>query len=249
VALATAPPGAAERNWPKGQPGKGNGKHVDSQALVDRNLGDLEGYTAWHYWAQGPEPEKDFERLRALLPKGLERQCADNGEHPTHRLLLRGAVDAFDAWEAQFGSQDLTTDQGDTLWHMLAWSGCEGLIGTLGERLNLETIDNPDQRGLTAAMVAVNRSTRKDLEHWLMLGAHPDLKDRTGCTLLHHEARYGDADWYGRILDLGADDTITNSRGLRPADLLEDRVRRASAQESETLRRHWEIAFFHKTHM
>lgn len=257
VALASVPPGHGERDWNTTRAPRKGATPKDIESLVETGLGDSEGYTAWHYWAHGPHPEQDFERLRKLLPSGLEAICANNGETPCHRLLMRGADEAFVTWVKAFGLNPGNplgkggVDHGnaDTHWHMLAWHGGAGRVEKLADKLNLELIDQVDGRGLTAMIIAAHRGTRKDLEQWLLLGAHPDIKDRGGNTLLHHVARYGDADWYGRMLDLGADDSIRNDRGQRPRDILEDRVKHGTPQEEEILRRHWEIAYFHKTHL
>lgn len=257
VALASVPPGHGEREW-KAKALRKSSMPKDTASLVAMGLGDSEGYTAWHYWAHGPHPERDFDRLCKLLPAGLEVVCAKNGETPCHRLLMRGADEAFLAWVKMFGikpgkclanSSVAGDEKIDTHWHMLAWHGGAGRVEKLAEVLDLAVIDQVDSRGLTAMMIAAHRGTRKDLEQWLILGAHPDIKDRGGNTLLHHVARYGDADWYGRMLDLGADDSIRNHRGQRARDILEDRVKHGTPKEEEILRRHWEIAYFHKTHL
>ena len=249
VALASVPPARPEREWDKAAGGAKRSTATLTDDLVALRLGDREGYTAWHYWAHGPNPELDFERLRKLLPAGLEERRANGGELPSHRLLMKGSDDAFESRVKKFKLAQDAESGTDTHWHMLAWHGGKGRIQRLGDHLDLQSIDCVDGRGLTGMMIAAHRGHRKDLDHWLLLGAHPDIRDRAGNTLLHHVARYGDADWYGRILDLGADDTLRNERGQRAKDVLEDRVRHGSAQDVETVRRHWEIAYFHKTHL
>ena len=259
IALATATPGSPERTWKNNR--WSQLKTLDS--LVESGLGDFEGYTAWHYWAHGPQPELDFDRLKKLLPAKLETFRGHNGQLPTHKLLIRGADEAFKMWIKAFGakafskSEETTstllknasqTNSQDNFWHMIAWHGGEGRVQTLGDILDIKSIDVTDSRGLTAMMIAAHRGTKKDLEQWLLLGAHPDIKDRAGNTLLHHVARHGDSDWYGRMLDLGADDSIRNERGQKPRDILEDKIKHATPNDVSAMKRHWEIAYFHKTH-
>lgn len=253
IALGSTTVGHALRNWStKAQKGFGN-TIKDNTSVADLNqkgLADLVGYTAWHYWAHGPTPEQDFERMRQVLPAGLEKYVSDNGEHPAHRLLLMGAHAAFAQWVEAFGLPKVISQAGDTLWHTLAWHGGQGGIGLLGETLDLSLIDHTDERGLTPLIIAAHRGTREDLEQWLLLGANPDIADRTGCTLLHHVARYGEADWYGKMLDMGADDELRNDRKQTPESILQERVRHSTPQETRLSQyRYWEIAYFHKTHM
>lgn len=254
IGLASAAPGSEVRNWDRGVDfigKKSEGvENASASTLVEMGLGDGCGYTAWHYWAHGPSPEKDFQRLVEILPAGLERRVADNGEHPAHRLLLRGSDEAFLAWVKKFGVPEKPTVAGDTCWHMLAWHGGQGRVNRISEHLNIEQIDERDERGLTAVVIAAHRGTREDLDQWLLLGANPDIADRTGCTLLHHVARYGEADWYGKMLDMGADDEIKNDRNQTPGRILEEKVRHSTPQETRLgQRRYWEIAYFHKTNM
>lgn len=250
IALATTPPGNKSREWTGKLRKNANIETLDKIKLVQCGLGDELGYTAWHYWAHGPQPENDFSRLIQELPRGLENRLADNGEHPAHRLLLRGADEAFVAWVEKFGLPGQNQYSGDTCWHMLAWHGGEGRVSKLSAYLDLEQLDFVDGKGLTAVIIAAHRGTREDLDQWLLLGANPDIPDRSGCTLLHHVARYGEADWYEKILDMGADDELRNDRKQKPASILEDRVRHSTPEETRAgQRRYWEIAYFHKTHM
>lgn len=252
VGLASSAPGSDARNWDKINSFLGknvsNVEQLSAKDLAKIGLGDHGGYTAWHYWAHGPNPEKDFDRLLDILPPGLENRVAENGEHPAHRLLLRGSDEAFLTWVNKFGLPDKPTQAGDTCWHMLAWHGGQDRVGVISNHLNIEEIDIPDARGLTAVVVAAHRGTREDLDQWLLLGANPDIADRTGCTLLHHVARYGEADWYGKMLDMGADDEIKNNRNQTPRKILEEKVRHSTPDETRLgQRRYWEIAYFHKT--
>lgn len=250
IALASVPPGSSSRDW-TGKVGKSaRAQSMELNELVQDGLADYEGYTAWHYWAHGPCPEQDFKRMASTLPKGLEKRLALNGEHPAHRLLLRGHDDAFLAWVDAFGTPPRNEKNGDSCWHMLAWHGGAGRITKLAEVLDLDQIDHTDAKGLTAVIIAAHRGTREDLDQWLLLGANPDIADRSGCTLLHHVARYGEADWYGKILDMGADDELRNDRKQKPRTILEERVRHSSPEENrQSQRRYWEIAYFHKTHL
>ena len=109
------------------------------------------------------------------------------------------------------------------------------------------TLDEANARGQTAAMIAVHRGGKAAVEQLLLLGANPDRQDLHGRSVLHHVAQYGDADWFGRMLDLGSDDTVRNNRGLTATDVLNEAVRHGNDSRFALLRHHWAWLYFQKT--
>jgi len=220
-----------------------------SSDLIDLALGqvpknssfatDKAGYNTWHYWAQGSRPEILWEYLRLIHEGNYDHACSHSGEHPLYRLLIRGHREAANLWmsEAKWPAECKKGD--NTLWHAAAWSGDSSLLENMSTHVSTQGLNDKDEEGLTAAIIATHRGGREALMHWMFLGAEPNILDAHGRSILHHVAIYGDISWFTEIQDMGADDKLKNDKNQTPRDVLTERMRHSTQADLDMLKRHW----------
>ena len=202
-------------------------------------LPDSQGYSPWHYWANGPRPLKLFDAmLEAFGPQGAQT-LSHRHEHPWHHLLVRGHVAAVKRWAGKLGppTEKGATLGGDTLPHCAAWSGDPVALALLGDG-ELPLLNTLDQQGLTPLIVAVHRGGLKLARIFLLAGADPMRCDRHGRNALHHAAQYGDVELLSLMEDLGGDGDVPTPQGLSAHDLARMR-RQLSAHAVSGMREHW----------
>lgn len=207
---------------------------------------DLAGFNVWHYWAESLHPEKTWKALRKRFGDAHDLEVAHNGEHPLFRLLLQGKSKAAVLWmEEASWPQDAKVGRSN-LWHALAWSGQSSNFQDMAQHLDVATINDVDEDGLTPASIAVHRGGKDAVQQWLFAGADPDVVDQHKRTLLHHVAQYGDISWFTEVQDMGATETLKNDRNQTANDVLYDRMKHGTQTDLDILRHHWEKRYFLK---
>lgn len=203
---------------------------------------DRDGNTLWHYWSESPRPLDLWSSVKSRLLVDLANQRSLHGEHPWHRLALRGHMDAMKAWahdlKAPVQSHD-TTGAGinqDTLFMRAAWSGNDALIKWLiGMDVDIHTAD---ENGYTPLMIAIHRCSQETVQLLLNHGADPEIKDLKGRSAMHHAAQSEHTDLYTMIEDCGGDGQEKDLHGLTAKSILDRAVR--TPQQAFITQGHWD---------
>lgn len=201
---------------------------------------DQDGYNVWHYWSNSSQPELMWSPLRTVVGPQFDLACANNGEHPLHRLLLSNKKNAALLWLKTAATPFHSTMFLDTFWHSLAWSGDIELLKSIAPYLPVDNINASDETGTTPVVVACHRGSIEFVKEFLFLGADPNVCDEQKRNLLHHIALYGDISNYTEIQDFGALDDQRNERGQTPHTVLQDRMKHGTILDFESTRLHWE---------
>lgn len=201
---------------------------------------DNEGYNIWHYWANSVVPESSWDLLRKCIGNQHDLDCAHNGEHPLHRILLSSKMEAASLWLKNADTPFFATMFLDTFWHSLAWSGNLDLLKQIAPHLPADNINAQDEVGTTPLIVACHRGSIEFVKEFLFLGADPNICDEQKRSVLHHIALYGDISNYTEMQDFGATDDLRNERGQTPQTVLKDRMKHGTASDFESTRLYWE---------
>lgn len=204
------------------------------------NSSDQDGYNIWHYWGNSSHPETLWKSLRSAVGKQLDLKCANNGEHPLHRVLLSNKKEAALVWLKNAHTPFDATMFLDTFWHCIAWSGNIELLKAVAQHIPIDNINAQDETGTTAVVVACHRGSIEFVKEFLFLGADPNICDEQKRNLLHHISLYGDISNYTEIQDFGALDDIRNERGQTPNTVLQDRMKHGTSSDFESTRLYWE---------
>ncbi len=202
---------------------------------------DQEGYSLWHYWAEGSHAERRFDKLssiKSIATKKYIDHLSKDGEHPWHRLMLRGQLQAAQYWFSKFGLPDLSlrNKHGDDLLMAACWSGNHQLVTWL-----LEMGAQPsgkDNQGLTALMIAIHRCPQETVMSLIMAGADPAAVDKQRKNSLHHAAARAMVDIFPTLEDAGADSEAVDCTGTTPQISLEKALRNEHLS-IETAQTHW----------
>lgn len=202
---------------------------------------DNAGYSLWHYWAESPRPIDLWSSVQGKLLSGLRDHKAASGEHPWHRLAIRGHENAMRSWGDHFEipfskERDLIGFAGkDSLLACAVWSGNDALVAWLLS-LGVE-IDTQDEHGQTPLMIAIHRCAFQTVHALMHHGANPDLLDERGRSAMHHAAQCEHADVYAMIEDCGGESDKKDVQGQTPENLLERAAR--TPQQSNITQFYW----------
>lgn len=202
---------------------------------------DKAGYSLWHYWAEGAHAEKRIDSLSEhpeLATPTYREARADDGEHPWHRLMLRGQLGAAKAWLDNFGCPELTlvNGQGDDMLLAACWSGDATLVRWL-LAMGAEP-HGVDRQGLNALMVAIHRCPLDLVHDLIQAGADPEAVDKQRKNALHHVANAGLAELFPLLEDAGADSEAKDSTGNTANEIMA-RSLKSSLTSMDTSRSHW----------
>lgn len=203
---------------------------------------DRDGYTLWHYWAEGHDAHHRFDALAntpALANAAYLQQRAGDGEHPWHRLMLRGQLAAAQAWVKRFGWVDLNliNQHGDDLLLAACWSGNSALVSWLLAKE--ASTQQADGQGLTALMVALHRCPAETVLELVQAGSDPSARDRQGKNSLHHAATLGLVEVFPILEDAGGEADLTDISGTTASAAM-TRTLRSEAMSVEAARTHWQ---------
>lgn len=180
---------------------------------------DTMGYGAWHYWSEHPTEANLTELLR--VAKGGANALSADGEHPMHRLMMRGDLGSARLWEKAIGlpePESMRNGHGDTFLSCAVWSGDMETFRWALERWT-GLIDMPDCSGMTPFSLSIYRLGLQGVTSLMKAGADPDLADQLGNTALHHAALSGDFEIYTVLHDSGCAHA-TNANGKTPEDIM-----------------------------
>lgn len=115
---------------------------------------------------------------------------------------------------------DATDGDGDQAQHLALMAGHVELAIGLAARIGAAAgIDAPGNGGRTLLHLAVRHASDQDFARLLQFCKVHSPADTDGSTPLHEAARRGDMDKAWLLLRAGADDRLTDSRGMRPLDV------------------------------
>lgn len=202
---------------------------------------DEAGHTLWHYWAEGAQGLSHFEQLREHKDLGNEaylNRRSQGGEHPLHRLLLRGQLQAARKWIEVFGPADFSmrNEHGDDLLLAACWSGCTAAVSWLLS-IGAEPAQ-ADQQGRNALIVALHRCGLDTATELVMAGADPSHCDHQGRSAMHHAASVALVDLLPTLEDAGGDMEARDSNGASAAAIL-DRTLRSEAASVLAAKTYW----------
>jgi hypothetical protein len=207
---------------------------------------DRAGYCLWHYWAESPRPHDLWSSAKSKLSPDMRNHRSLQGEHPWHRLSLRGHMDAMVAWgksfEIPFGEihdHIGIGTHGDTLFMRAVWSGNDALVRWLIE-LGAD-VHTPDDQGHTPLMVAIHRCGADVVQQLLENGADPEAKDNKGRTAMHHAAQSEHADLYTLVEDCGGEACLPDLHGQTARSILERAAR--TPQQALITQGHWQLRY------
>lgn len=209
---------------------------------------DAGGYSLWHYWAESPRPCDLWTSVQGKLLPGLRDHKAKSGEHPWHRLAIRGQYAAMKSWSESFGtpvspSHDMVGLSGkDSLISCAVWSGNDDLVSWL---LDLGAdIHSQDEYGQTPLMIAIHRCQYRTVHALMHQGADPDIADERGRTAMHHAAQCELADIYAMIEDCGGESDKKDAQGQTPQFLLGKAA--ATPQQANISESYWNNRYMAK---
>lgn len=210
---------------------------------------DRAGYSLWHYWAESPRPNDLWSSAKSKLLPDLRHHKSVHGEHPWHRLALRGHLDAMKAWRTSFEhpinkTHDFigTGEHNDTVFMRAVWSGNTPMIQWL---LDMEVdIHTADDNGYTPLMVAIHRCTSEIVQLLLQNGSDPELLDHKGRSAMHHAAQKDHADLYAMVEDCGGNADLADLHGQTAKSILGKSAR--TPNQAQLSQAHWDMRYHQK---